>query len=58
MRVVVESGVHCVTIVGIVDQATTCIMSLAVTPGLPATCATGDLFRGSFRLTYERFNPI
>jgi hypothetical protein len=37
LRVAVKSGAHCVALLGIVDQATTCVVRLVIIPILPAT---------------------
>src|SRR5690242_6604699 len=39
-------GRHCVTLLGIVEQATTCVVRLVIIPILPATRSAEDLFRG------------
>ena len=40
-------GRHCVTLLGVADQATTCVVRLVIIPILPATRSAKDLFRDS-----------
>ena len=42
-----NSGAHCVALLGIVDQAMTCVVRLVIIPILIATRSAKDLFRGS-----------
>ena len=45
--VAVKSGAHCVTLLGIVGQATTCVVRLVIIPDFTSNALREDLFRGS-----------